>query len=356
MFEAPFQRVFMHSSATRACAHSLIVTLYDQDGTCGYGEGCPRVYVTNEECQNSFDYLSSIQNEILQIESLEKLKEYVETHRSQIDLTPAAWCAFELAFLDLLGKVNQLTVEQILGDAPIKDAFRYTAVLGIQELSSFSKSVMQYSKLGFDDFKLKVSGIVVDDAARVDILRNSFGQSSSKIRLRIDANNLWEDHKLANELISALSIKPWAIEEPLKNRSNFLSMQEIATENTTKIILDESLCNLETIELLPKEANCWIANVRISKCGGLMRSIELVEKLIESKIGLIIGAHVGETSILTRAAITLANRYRAVLLAQEGAFGSHLLSKDIVADPIMFSAAGRVTAHRAFEQPGLGLL
>jgi hypothetical protein len=46
-----------------------------------------------------------------------------------------------------------------------------------------------------------------------------------------------------------------------------------------------------------------------------------------------------------------------MLIGQEGAFGTHLLSSDIVQDPIMFGQGGRVDASLSGVggRPGLGL-
>ena len=55
---------------------------------------------------------------------------------------------------------------------------------------------------------------------------------------------------------------------------------------------------------------------------------------------LIIGAQVGETSILSRAALLIANHYRNIIIAQEGAFGAYLLEKDISENPIVFGKDG----------------
>lgn len=62
------------------------------------------------------------------------------------------------------------------------------------------------------------------------------------------------------------------------------------------------------------------------------------------EIPLIIGAQVGESSILTRAALTIANAFRDNLLAQEGAFGTQLLQYDIVEPSLMFEKAGKLNA------------
>ena len=357
LLETPFQRIFSHASATRACAHSIIVSLTSSEGLKGYGEGCPRVYVTAEDSSASFDFINSKQKQLSKIGSLDQLIEFSLANRASIDRSPAAWCAFELAFLDLLGKLNQQTIDQVLGLPPVSPPFHYSAILGIQEVQAFSKSVQQYHKMGMHDFKLKVSGISAEDAARVAVVAETIKpRAGHSLRLRIDANNLWECSEEVCELIKSLTIKPWAIEEPFKDREDFKSMQRLAQRLGVKIILDEAVCTVETLAKLPVNAECWVANVRISKCGGLLRSIELVRELIKQKVGIIVGAHVGETSILTRAAISLVNAFRSVVLAQEGALGTYLLSKDIVAEPLMFAESGALVQHSSFGQAGLGLL
>jgi hypothetical protein len=97
--------------------------------------------------------------------------------------------------------------------------------------------------------------------------------------------------------------------------------------------------------------------LRISKMGGLLRSLNMLKPLRERGVGLIIGAHVGETSVLTRAALTIANCARDVVVAQEGAFGTHLLEADVAQPPLMFGAGGVIDigAFGISEKPGLGL-
>ena len=47
-FPVPFRVVFRHASASRARAENLIVAAHADTGEVGYGEGCPREYVTGE--------------------------------------------------------------------------------------------------------------------------------------------------------------------------------------------------------------------------------------------------------------------------------------------------------------------
>ena len=100
----------------------------------------------------------------------------------------------------------------------------------------------------------------------------------------------------------------------------------------------------------------WLINVRVSKMGGLIRSLQLIEVARACGIGVIVGAQVGETSLLTRAALTVARAAGDALVAQEGAFGTFLLERDVCDPPLMFGAGGvlEASAYPMLTQPGLG--
>jgi hypothetical protein len=95
---------------------------------------------------------------------------------------------------------------------------------------------------------------------------------------------------------------------------------------------------------------------RISKMGGLFWSLELLDLVRRCGLRVIIGAHVGETSLLTRAALTIANVARDVLVAQEGAFGTHLLEHDVIDPPIMFGFGGTLETSQLPVGNGFGLI
>ncbi len=107
-----------------------------------------------------------------------------------------------------------------------------------------------------------------------------------------------------------------------------------------QIILDESFLREQQLDALVAHPEIWIPNLRVSKMGGVLRSLRVMQQGVDSGLQFIIGAQVGETSILTRLALTLANAQRAHVLAQEGAFGTHLLERDITSKPLMFGGGG----------------
>jgi len=132
----------------------------------------------------------------------------------------------------------------------------------------------------------------------------------------------------------------------------------LADAGGMQIILDESFLRLEQFEQLQPLPGPWIINVRISKMGGLLRSLAVARRAAELNLPIVIGCQVGETSLLTRAALTLAEASKGNgLLAQEGAFGTYLLTNDIVDRPLVFGRGGLLDVSTyAFPQAaGFGL-
>ena len=132
----------------------------------------------------------------------------------------------------------------------------------------------------------------------------------------------------------------------------------MVSEHTgSTIILDESLLRAEQLVPLGEDPQHWIVNVRVSKMGGLVRSLAVIEAARRSGISIIVGAQVGETSVLTRAGLVVARAAGTDLLAQEGAFGTHLLERDVATPPLMFGPAGILNADaQAFsKKAGWGL-
>ena len=73
--------------------------------------------------------------------------------------------------------------------------------------------------------------------------------------------------------------------------------------------------------------------------------------------GVIVGAQVGETSLLTRAGLTVAHAAAENLEAMEGGFGTHLLQRDLTTPCLMFGDGGVMASENylALAGPGLGL-
>lgn len=352
-FPVPFKVVFRHASASRAEAANIIVSARSDCGQIGYGEGCPRSYVTGETVEGGVAFIRDHAEAIIDtVRDLESLWVWIAAHRDIIDQNPAAFCAVETAILDLIGKIERCPVEDLVNVPRVKGAFQYSAVLGDAPYPAFWWQFRCYWKQGFRDFKVKVSGDLGRDRRKIGLIGR---KTDPALRVRLDANNHWTDPEACVRHITDLPAEVFAIEEPLQ-AGDLDGFRRVGEACGAKIILDESLLRPEQIDALDG-AGRWIVNLRVSKMGGIVRSLEVAEKAAQRGIGIIVGAQVGETSILTRAGLTIMSAIRPHLVASEGAFGTRLLQRDLTSRSLMFGAGGALDAGQTVNAggPGLGL-
>ena len=350
----PFKLSFQHASAARTSTQTIWVRAKGRDGGIGFGEGCPREYVTGESLQSAQAFVAGHSVDWLGgIRDVESLGAWIRAHEREIDANPAAWAAVELALLDLFGKSAGKPVEALLGLPPLGGRFRYTAVLGDTSPKEFDGHLARYRQAGFRDFKIKLAGERTRDLAKTRSLQAAGIAPSS---VRADANNLWSDAGAAIDDLEALEFAFLALEEPLR-AGDYAGMARIALALDSRIVLDESMARPGQLAGLPGPAERWLVNLRVSKMGGLLRSLDFLGQARRQGLRVIVGAHVGETSLLTRAALTVASAAGEALIAQEGAFGTHLLEHDVVEPPLMFGAGGILDAGAAAigTAPGWGL-
>ncbi len=349
----PFKLSFTHASAARASTQTIWVRAQGRDGRVGFGEGCPREYVTGESLQSAQAFVAAHSVAWLDgIRDVDSLGAWTRAHEPEIDANPAAWAAVELALLDLFGKSADTPVESLLGLPPLGGRFRYTAVLGDASPREFDGQLARYRQVGFRDFKIKLAGDRTRDLAKARSLQAA---GIAPLSVRADANNLWSDAGAAIDHLQALEFGFFALEEPLR-AGDYRGMARIALALDSRIILDESMARPGQLEGLAGPEDHWLVNLRVSKMGGLLRSLDFLRQARRQGLRVIVGAHVGETSLLTRAALTVASAAGDSLVAQEGAFGTHLLEHDVVDPPLMFGSGGILDAGTALgAAPGWGL-
>jgi len=331
-----------HAAANRNKGESIWVQA-KRNGDSGYGEGCPRIYVAGDDIDTSLTWIKkNFSSGLVNFKTLEDLKRWAKEHEKEIDIYPSAWCAIEMAMLDLFARERHCTVEKMLGLDDGKLCGRYTAVLGADKKKEYATLVEQYLILGIADFKIKLCGNLKSDIEKLDILEElSVRHHVKPIRIRLDANNLWKDRcDEAIKYTMMLGIgRVFAMEEPV-GAKNAEDISKFSTTTGLPVILDESLCTLEDLSLYRKIPGKFIANIKISKVGGLIRALKMIEELKKLRWPVIIGCHVGETSLLTRAALVVSASAGDSLLAHEGAFGDYLVEREPASPMLKFGREG----------------
>ena len=334
--DIPFTTSFKHHSAERAATESVWVEARC-DTIVGVGEACPRSYVTGEDLVSVQVFFNRYREELTaEIQSFERLRAWSDAHREAIDANPAAWCALELAMIEMFARLEGVPVERLVSLTPLEGQFCYSAVIGDVGVDIFGQIARRYAAMGFSDFKVKLSGELTRDRA---VLAALLDLQIDKLRVRVDANNLWHDAEEAVRHLVGLEHPFAGLEEPVAP-GQFETMRMVSDRVGCRIILDESLLRSSQLPGLARDPQRWIINIRVSKMGGLLRALEVAGAASDAGIPIVVGAQVGETSVLTRAALVVAHAARRDLFAQEGAFATQLLEHDVADPPLMFGRGG----------------
>jgi len=331
-----------HAAATRNKGESIWARA-KRNGTVGYGEGCPRIYVAGDDLDASISWIKeNFSAGKVNFETVDELREWAERNEKAINNYPSAWCAVEMAVLDLLSRESGCTVEKLLGLDDGRLCGRYTAVLGDNKKWKYTKQVNKYLIRRFSDFKIKLSGNLEWDIEKIDILEElSLQHQADPIRIRLDANNLWKDR--CDEAIKYTMMlgdgRAFAMEEPVRAR-NAADISKFSRATGLPVILDESLCTCADLAIFRNIQGEFIGNIKVSKVGGLIRALRIIEELKKLGWPVIIGCHVGETSLLTRAALVASGAAGENLIAHEGAFGDYLVEQEPVNPMLKFGHQG----------------
>ncbi len=354
--DIPFVESFRHSATSRAASDSIVVRLEaegDAGVFVGHGEGVARPYVTGETVDGALSHAAgtiwpALAGRALPAADgphlLEALAALVPDDLPGEEVV--AWngirCAFELALADLVLGAAGRSVGAVL--PPATPAVVYSGVITAGAPEKAAEHAKRFALFGVRQLKIKIGA--GDDEARVAAVRAAVGPEAS---LRLDANGAF-DHDGALRLLDRLApLRIDSVEQPLP-RGPARALARLRAASPVPILVDESLVTTDDARALADAGACDLFNLRVSKNGGLARTLRIAALAREAGIALQVGAQVGETAILSAA-----GRHLAAHLAPrfvEGSYGPLLLAADVARDPVSFGHGGKGALLRG---PGLGV-
>lgn len=351
--ELPFAQAFSHSAKHRTVSETLIARVESDQGVVGFGEGAPRLYVTGETLDGAMISIASEIWPTLRTITFPELRTAIDLALiSRLIPTPPAqdrvrWhagrCAVELALLDCLLLEAGIGVAELL---PAQQRhIRYSGVIGTVSEGDARHLGRQMKGTGLSAIKVKVgSG---DDVARLKAVREVCGL---EVSLRVDANGAWSVEEAASMLEQFEPYRIDAVEEPIASRDPE-ALRSLKRQTAVPIVVDESLVTVDDAQALVEAGACDIFNIRVSKCGGLVPSLDIAELAHAHGVQVQVGAHVGETAVLSAVGRHLAAAIPQVRFV-EGSFGTHLLTEDVSEEDIRFGYGG---VAPVLTGPGCGI-
>lgn len=353
----PFIEEFRHSTKARSFSDSFVVKLSSQDGAVGFGEGVARPYVTGETVARSLEHIKSVLWPAIEradypdiIPSADPVAALAPVAQSLPDETEvdviayhAARGACEMAIIDLILRHQNLSLAVLL--PPKRSTVIYSGVIGSYSLEETVRVAQRFKAMDISQVKIKIGQD--GDKERVAIVREIFGPSVS---IRVDANCAYDVDTAISVLNKLAEFGIDSAEQPIP-RGDPDDLAQVKAESPIPVMVDESLVTIADATRLIDAGACDLFNLRLSKCGGVARVLEIAELASNAHLGIQLGCQVGETAILSAMGRHVA-AFLDDLAFVEGSYGDLLLTEDLSTQSLAFGKGG---VAGLLEGPGLGI-
>ena len=370
-FELPvvLKRPVRHASHVRTKNDTLLIRCELHDGSVGWGEGLPRTYVTGESISSVWRHLQTTSFAQLADAGFDSPLTAVSTFDafSLADVAADAGvvvrecfgnsvrCALELALLDAFCRSADMPIGTLLEQLPQAKKIRHCVdqvqYSGVVTSSGSTigqwRSALKMKLFGFRHVKAKVGTQNIDDRLFLGRVRRMIG---TNVDLRLDANEAWHSDDVIRKMEPLLPFQISSLEQPVPYDQTS-ALADIRRELPVPVMLDESLCCMEDAERAIADETCDLFNLRISKCGGIVRCVQLADLAETHGLGYQLGCQVGETGLLSAA-----GRHFACTIGGcrylEGSYDRFVVQDAMTKENLTFRYGGK--ADR-LTKPGLGV-
>ena len=276
---------FAISAGSRKTTPAVMLEV-EQNGIIGYGEASlPPYLVENQESVLNFlrkVHLDAHGN-VSEIDFL------LNTVENTSPGNNAAKAAVDIAIHDLFGKINNLSLHQMLG-IKLKNNLMTSFTIGISSLEELERKIAQASR--YKILKIKLG------SDRDKEIISSVREYTDK-PIIVDVNQGWVDKNFAIEMINWLSEKNvLLIEQPLP-RENLNDAKWLVSRSPLPVIADEAL---QVESDLEKIKDCYSGiNVKLMKTGGIRNAYRIIRRARALNLKVMIGC-MTETSCAISAA------------------------------------------------------
>ena len=303
-FNRPFRTRFHSSQTLRTKAESIVIQLEFENGISGYGESAPRTYVTGENTSavarvtqncfapillsHTFESIDDVGGVLNELEN--------ECQKRNILQYNAALGGIDIALLDGLGKLQKLPAANFIGST-VRKKIPYSIPIPFLPHQKIRDLFSQLYDFNFHHVKVLLRQVESENIERVSLVRSLFGDH---VDIRVDVNEGWTFRQALSNLERLEKFNITAVEQPLP-KEDIENLVRLRRAIGIPIIVDEGMCCLADARMLIERDACDILNIKISKCGGLLRSKEIASFAHSEGIRCQLGSHVGETDILSAA-------------------------------------------------------
>lgn len=257
---------------------STIIGVETECGLVGYGEVCPLgPFYLPAYAAGVRAGLKELGPHLLGFDprELAKLNQRMD---AALKGHPYVKSGIDIACWDLLGKATGLPLCLLMGGR-FGERVRLYRAISQESAEEMARKVARYKSEGYTRFQLKVGGDPDTDIERILAVRALLSASD---RLVADANTGWTQHE-AVRVVRAVRDVDVYIEQPCLTYEECLAVRR-STDHP--FVLDESIDGIGMLLRAKSEQAMDVVNLKISKLGGLTRTLQARDLCVSMGIAM----------------------------------------------------------------------
>lgn len=330
------------SRGTITTADTVVVQVLTDEGISGYGEGAGATFITGETPETILGAVRLLREELIGTDPLAIGHIHRTMDRALVG-NGSAKAAIDIALYDIMGKALGAPLYKILGGVSGKVETDMTIL--IDKPSVMAKRAKEVVEQGFRFLKVKAGADPHQDIEAIRLIREAVGPD---IHIKVDANQAWSVSECLwiMEELSKYGVD--VVEQPTRYWDSD-GLVQLRRKGRFTVMADESCFTpQDAIALIKKDAVDMI-NIKLMKCGGLYRALEINSICEASGIACMVGCMI-ESKLAIAAGAALVASQPNIRLADLDSFLS-LDDRGQLRGGFTISG-GEITLS---EEPGLGI-
>lgn len=321
----PLKKTFKTALRTVDSAENTVVLVHTDDGLTGFGEAPPTKAITGEDNESIRAAINEYIIPALTGQDMSDMDVLQQKLHGAVSGNNSAKAAVDMALYDLYTRQLGKPLYQYLGG--YRNKVETDITISINEPEEMEADAAAAAEQGFSALKLKVGIDAGKDVQRVKCIRNAVGKD---MKIRLDANQGWEVDEAIRTIrtLEDLDLDIELVEQPVKAR-DFAGLKKVKDNVNTIIMADESMFTAQDARELLEMQAADLLNIKLMKCGGIYKALQIVEiaeeygvecmlgSMVESKISLTAAAHLAAAKKI----ITRVDLDAAILLKEDPVIG-----------------------------------
>ena len=299
MEKIPLRTPFITALRKVESVENMVVILHTDTPLIGKGAAPATKAVTGEDLK-SISY--TIKDKIFP--SLYKqpfdLKKLVALTHSSCRGNSSAKAAVEIALYNLACELKNQNLVKFLGGDPKE--LKTAVTISLNEPEIMAEDATDAFAKGFNILKIKVGGGDGKDTKRIKSVR----KAATGAKLLIDANQAWNTKESLEIIADIKALDIELIEQPVSG-DDIEGLKFITKHSSIPILADEAVFTLEDAKKIIDRQAADMINIKLMKCGGISKAIEIIEYCRSHGIKCMMGSMLeGPISITAAAKLVMA--------------------------------------------------